>query len=91
MFFEAYYFAYLRSFWASTNKDEGYQSVENWARTLGQMANCLLGLLVLPVSRNSFFVTVFGVPWEAAIYWHIKLGQVEPSLKINSQAFRNEI
>ena len=85
LFFEAYYFAYLRSFWASSNKADGYPTIENWARTLGQMANCLLGLLVLPVSRNSFFVTMFGVPWEAAIYWHVKLGQVRLRFPTRSQ------
>ena len=44
------------------------------ARSLGQVANILCGLLVLPVSRNSIWSLVFGISWEAMIKYHTYLG-----------------
>lgn len=40
-------------------------------RTLGQVANVLLGLLVLPVSRSSVWNTLLGVPWEVGMRVHV--------------------
>ncbi|KAK3257967.1 hypothetical protein CYMTET_32964 [Cymbomonas tetramitiformis] len=47
---------------------------EQWARTFGQVGNLLLGLLILPVARNSMWTTVFGVSWESVLFVHIYLG-----------------
>ena len=47
---------------------------EKLARTLGQLGNLLLGLALLPVSRNSVWCHVFGFPWEASIKFHVYLG-----------------
>lgn len=47
---------------------------EKMARTLGQFGNLFLGLLLLPVSRNSVWIGVFQVPPEAAVTFHIWLG-----------------
>jgi len=47
---------------------------EKLARLLGQLGNLVLGLAVLPVSRNSVWCHVFGVPWEASIGYHVTLG-----------------
>ena len=47
---------------------------QRWARQLGQMANVLMGLLALPVSRNSIWSEVLGVPWEVSISLHRLLG-----------------
>lgn len=46
---------------------------ERSSRTFGQIGSFILGLLVLPVSRNSIWVTVFGVSWESTIWVHIWL------------------
>eukprot|EP00854_Cymbomonas_tetramitiformis_P020666 gene20666-24769_t len=47
---------------------------EVWARTFGQMANLVMGMLILPVARNSIWTTVFGVSWESTLKVHIYLG-----------------
>ena len=47
---------------------------ERFARTLGQLNNAMLGLLVLPCARNSVWSLAFGVPWEAMIFAHRVLG-----------------
>jgi len=44
------------------------------ARAMGQVANVVCGLLVLPVSRNSVWALVFGVSYEGLIKWHTYLG-----------------
>eukprot|EP00966_Prymnesium_polylepis_P017611 405499-Prymnesium_polylepis.1 len=38
------------------------------------MANVLMGLLALPVSRNSIWAEVLGVPWEVGVSLHKLLG-----------------
>ena len=44
------------------------------ARALGQVANVVMGLLVLPVSKNSFWNPLFGVSWESTIVYHQIMG-----------------
>ncbi|KAJ1462023.1 hypothetical protein M885DRAFT_494237 [Pelagophyceae sp. CCMP2097] len=44
------------------------------ARSLGQMANLGLALLMLPVARNSALNEAFGIAWEQALFAHIWLG-----------------
>ena len=48
----------------------------NQERTLGQSASLLLGLLVLPIARNSVWRVYFGVSWEALIPAHAVLGRL---------------
>ena len=45
-----------------------------WARRLGQIGNVLLGLLALPVARNSIWAEALGVSWEVGISLHKVLG-----------------
>jgi hypothetical protein len=47
---------------------------QRWARQLGQMANVLMGLLALPVSRNSIWAELVGISWEIGISLHRLLG-----------------
>ena len=47
---------------------------EQVARAAGQLANCAFGLLLLPCARNSVWTVAFGVPWEATIEIHRRLG-----------------
>jgi len=44
--------------------------VEDGARSMGQTANVVCGLLILPVSRNSIWSLVFGVSYESLIVYH---------------------
>lgn len=44
------------------------------ARSVGQVANMVTGLLVLPVTRNSVWTAVFGVSWESLLVYHQVLG-----------------
>ena len=44
------------------------------ARSVGQVANMVTGLLVLPVTRNSVWSAVFGVSWESMLAYHQVLG-----------------
>ena len=55
------------TYWSSSNKA---------ARTLGQLGSMLLGLLALPVARNSVWLGLFGVSWESAISLHQILGRL---------------
>ena len=49
-------------------------AIETFARTLGQLGNLVLGLVLLPVSRNSIWTHVFGIPWEASMGTHVFMG-----------------
>ena len=49
-------------------------NTENAARCMGQVANAITGLLILPVSRNSIWSLVFGIPGEAMIAYHKIMG-----------------
>ena len=46
------------------------------ANTLGQLASTLCFLVVLPASRTSVWVLVFGIPFERAIKWHRLFGKL---------------
>lgn len=48
--------------------------VENWCRTLGQVATLFFALLLFPAARNSPVLALLGVSWEAAIQYHRWLG-----------------
>jgi len=74
--FETCYFSTWRPTWGGAANDASYPRWERWARTMGQVANCLIGLLFLPASRNSIWTTIFGVPWEQSIIFHRALGQL---------------
>ena len=52
--------------------DHGHNRLasERWARTFGQVASFLMGLALLPVSRNSVWTQLTGVPWEVAVSVH---------------------
>lgn len=45
------------------------------ARTLGQLANLIMGLMLFPVSKNSILTFAFGIAWEQVIFVHVLLGQ----------------
>ena len=47
---------------------------ERAARSVGQVANMVTGLLVLPVTRNSVWSALFGVSWESLLVYHQLLG-----------------
>eukprot|EP01038_Epipyxis_sp_PR26KG_P005895 gene5895-8134_t len=44
------------------------------ARSVGQISNLLVGLLLLPMARNSIWSIVFGVSSESLLIWHQYLG-----------------
>ena len=44
------------------------------ARSFGQIANVVIGLLVLPVAKNGVWSHLFGVSWEGMIIYHKILG-----------------
>lgn len=46
------------------------------ANTLGQLASTLCFLVVLPASRTSVWVIIFGIPFERAIKWHRLFGKL---------------
>ena len=49
-------------------------TVENVARTSGQVASLFMALLLLPLPRSSIWGSVFGVSWEAGLVVHTWLG-----------------
>ena len=71
LFLSSYYpYWFLDHVW-----EQGYISpvvipVEDAARSMGQTANVVCGLLILPVSRNSIWSLVFGVSYESLIVYH---------------------
>ena len=48
----------------------------NVANTLGQLASTLCFLVVLPVSRTSLWIVIFGIPFERALQWHRVFGRL---------------
>ena len=60
-------------FWYFTIKYtriQGLELSERAARGLGHVANLSMSLLLFPVTRNSIWEHVFGVPFERAIKYH---------------------
>lgn len=51
-----------------------YTTQERAARSLGQMANICMALLIMPVARNNIWTLVFGVSWESMLIYHKYLG-----------------
>ena len=51
-----------------------YTTQERAARSLGQMANICMALLIMPVARNNIWTVVFGVSWESMLNYHKYLG-----------------
>lgn len=49
-------------------------TAEKLARTSGQVASFLMGVLVLPASRTSIWTTLFDIPWETLLTTHIYVG-----------------
>jgi hypothetical protein len=49
-------------------------SEEQLARSLGQLGNLVMGLLVLPVSRQSVLAPLLGVSWDKTLRAHTFLG-----------------
>ena len=43
---------------------------ERFSRTVAQVALSMMGLMILPVSRNSVWSVVFSVSWEAMVRFH---------------------
>lgn len=69
-----WYWRYVHSFLGTPSPGQPKTwPQERTSRTFGQIGSLVLGLLVLPVSRNSIWVTVFGVSWEATLWVHIWL------------------
>jgi len=57
------------------NEDKNSRTgAERAARSIGQVANMVTGLLVLPVTRNSVWSALFGVSWESLLVYHQLLG-----------------
>lgn len=48
--------------------------IERAARAAGLVCNVIMGLLILPVSKNSYLTYVFNISWEAMIFYHRILG-----------------
>lgn len=55
---------------------------ERAARAIGQVANMVTGLLVLPVTRNSVWHVLLGTSWETMIAYHHYFGYLLISLVI---------
>lgn len=58
------------------SKIDDLATSERVARSLGQVQNAVLGLLLLPTARNSVWPAIFGVSWEAGIALHRWLGRL---------------
>lgn len=59
--------------WQNTNIFS-YTTQQRAARALGQCANVIVGLLMLPISRNNVWSIVFGIGYESMIRFHQYLG-----------------
>eukprot|EP00049_Salpingoeca_infusionum_P012255 m.221916 g.221916 ORF g.221916 m.221916 type:complete len:800 (-) comp15134_c0_seq9:3616-6015(-) len=47
---------------------------QQWARVLGHMTSLTMYFLILPATRNSIWVHIFGIPFDRAIKYHRALG-----------------
>jgi len=52
------------------NPIQNVTQAERFSRTIAQVALSLMGLMILPVSRNSLWSVVFGISWEEMIKFH---------------------
>jgi predicted ferric reductase len=51
-----------------------YSAEEMAARSVGQVANILAGLLTLPIARNSVWTQALGISWDGMVVYHTYLG-----------------
>mmetsp|Transcript_15362 Transcript_15362/g.19251 ORF Transcript_15362/g.19251 Transcript_15362/m.19251 type:complete len:798 (-) Transcript_15362:498-2891(-) len=72
MYGEFYYWNYNHLYEGKAASSD----IEQTARTWGQLANCVTGLLLLPISRNNIWSITFGVSWEAMVKFHRWLGRI---------------
>ena len=73
--FQFLYWYSWRPVWNSELQKELLAS-ERLARTMGQLANMVMGLLVLPIARNNMFTYCFGLGWESMLWFHQLMGDV---------------
>jgi len=68
-----FFYFYYDHVWE--NADNSVRSNEEiCARCLGQVSNMIMGLLTLPVSKNSIWSIIFDMPWSNMIVWHQVFG-----------------
>ena len=51
-----------------------FTDTECAARAMGQVANTLMGLTLMPASKNNVWTIVFGVSWDEMLIWHQMMG-----------------
>lgn len=73
LIFAVFFVLYTHYWYVEHNWHKGEPMTDSMilARTAGQVGNLLIGLLLLPASRNSVWSHVFGIPWESALRFHI--------------------
>jgi hypothetical protein len=69
---EFFYWFYDHGWENISRHDFSYS--DNAARAMGQVANCLMGLLLLPASKNNVWGLMFDISWESMLIWHQWLG-----------------
>jgi predicted ferric reductase len=67
-----YFYWYFAHSWELKADDRS--EAEKAARSIGQIANLITGVLVLPVTRNSVWHRLFGISFDSMIKYHIYLG-----------------
>jgi predicted ferric reductase len=68
-----FFYWYFDHGWENEEREKR-SSAEIAARSVGQVANMVTGLLVLPVTRNSVWTVLLGVSWENLVAYHQILG-----------------
>lgn len=61
---------------AKSDPAGGATFLARWALSLGHMNDFWMALLILPVTRNSIWVHLFGIPFERTIKYHRWLGVI---------------
>ena len=56
--------------WYQNLANNTYSSEEIAARSMGQLANVVSGLLILPIARNSIWSQALGISWEGMVMYH---------------------
>jgi predicted ferric reductase len=67
--FSIFFYFYYDHGWEDAAIDNTGEA-ERTARSLGQVSNVLLGLLLLTQAKNSIWTYVFGMGWEEMLVWH---------------------
>ena len=73
--FEFIYWYEIRELWNNELQRHQFAS-ERLARTSGQVANVIMGLLIFPISRNNMWTYCFGLGWESMLWFHRLLGDI---------------